>query len=114
MSEFTSYIEVAGAEVLVVVHGDYQPEESQTHDYPGCCASAEIGAVLAGYGKKGETVDLLPILDKLAIELLEERLIEHEATEYAAKRFNGRFHNIAGEERAIYMEEMANQRGIKI
>ena len=111
MSEFSSYIELAGEEITVFVTGDYQPAEPQTHNYPGCGESAVIGAVEAFPKKSSTAIDLLPLLNQQAIELLEEQLIEYEAMQYHRKVSHS---PLAMQERDEYLRESEKQRGVKI
>lgn len=110
MSEFTTYLEIAGFEVMAKVSGDYQPEESMTATYPGCAEAATIGAVECMAGKA--LVDILPILNASAVSDLEVELIEHEEKISYAKRHKHRHAAIAMEVQAETLQQSENQRGI--
>jgi len=59
-----------GDEIDVTVHFDYQPEEEETHNYPGCDSEVTINAVYVG---GDEEKDIEDCLCPATIAMLEER-----------------------------------------
>ena len=59
-----------GEEVSVSVYFEYQPEEIETHNYPGCDAEVLISAVYVGGDEEKDIGDCLneKTLDKLKEE----------------------------------------------
>ena len=56
-------------EIEVTVYFDFEPEEKQTHDCPGCPAELIINTVLID---DNENKDVLYVLNDLSIEALEK------------------------------------------
>ena len=80
MSEVSQklHIENVDEEIEIEVSFDYQPEENQTRDYPGCSADVEINEVIVV--DSGAEICLLPKeLERISEDLLiqtQENMVE--------------------------------------